>query len=1140
MSAGMILDGVFASEAIDSSGEVLEIEGADISSFEDGKGFVNWEHLPTEDADVPGAEIVGKILSAKKIRKVQDCSNEREKMFWEKVRRPFIYGTVRLYDGAGHSAAQHIAAIIRDSHANKEPVTIGWSVEGSTLERKENRLISTCCRRVAITVKACNQTAFLGLMSDPNAPKGFEKDFSSPDLLAMVTEQSKTRKSELQDPLHMRLGGSEAVYGANVTKATSAGSYNVSPGSLTNGAALQVEDRTLKAKAKAAYRDWDRVTPFKKFLKAKLPEASDEFLEHFGDLVDDHLLRVKKAEEVIDELAKAGKLPKAKLKSPKEEGVAAVPEGKKVKIEEPEPPLTIRGKPVKPNPHVKTPYFDEETGIHHTPKGSFPMYIPSHDKENPNAGSDYNKILNDPKISEHHDRAMESWFKAHKLLKAGNLPEEVVMHATLHSLFSPRTSVPNQEFLHASMNDAMQETGLDPRNPEDVPKLVEALRAKHMPSQFPKTGGSAYWESKNLRLKSPREADPEKGIPAGKVGDIHGFQLLNPKMEKLALYHTMHSDLTNLMNRHRGDGRAAVEELMQHKKLYAAHENKRERLLGKGLPDIGEYPGIKAFGLAPKTGRYAMGTMGAGNIMVHDIHKIRGGHGLDPKLDKETIDYLGRVMNDDDNAPLLAAMDRYYAKHHDAVKHMLAHPRWGGQFENPEDAIFPAFWKDWMATLPHEKTRGIHTFGHNEYTDHYPYWETVAPQLNKSEDGNHDLVARTAKLHHEWVQQYGEMPAQMLYFRYLLPQLLNAGALRHAHRLVNKAQELDIDLRKAISDPESLNTPAPPETVSFQGKQVKPGHMDRYGTPMALLGTTPEHLIAIPHEKLSGWDEKDMVKIPRKNDLGFKVDKYPEILGEPSVVDSQKHGVGDFIHHQDIHDLANGFDFGQNKTPATRGSLRRYNFWAKNAEGKPVFVKGAPEEGGLEESKMEGTYHNLARDFFGLGKYVPRTAVVNHPATGRQYAIIEHTGGTHHDPKMPSHRQTIADLSSNGELHKIALMDAVMANPDRHDHNYTLGPEGLKLIDQGLSTTGGIYEVPHYLRAAQQVTGQDPKYTALHPAAQKWLQSLDPTEFELQLRRHGVDESKIHFVKSRLQAIQAAHKQDPSKSIERAFFPEEN
>lgn len=200
----MIIDGVLGSEAIDSSGEVLSVKGADISDVDKGTLLLNWEHQPGEQG---ASTIVGKIVYAKKIYSEKDCENERQRKYWREVKLPYIYGIMRLYDGAGHEEAKRIAAMIRDHAANEEPITCRLSVEGSTLSRKDNYLEESIIRRVAVTVKPCNKTANTGLLEDPNAPEGFDKDpakLKEKDILADVA-----RKSE--NPMFMRLGGSHEI-----------------------------------------------------------------------------------------------------------------------------------------------------------------------------------------------------------------------------------------------------------------------------------------------------------------------------------------------------------------------------------------------------------------------------------------------------------------------------------------------------------------------------------------------------------------------------------------------------------------------------------------------------------------------------------------------------------------------------------------------------------------------------------------------------------------------------------------------------------------------------------------------------------------------------------------------------------------
>ena len=81
MSNSMTIDGVFASEALDSSGEVLDVKGADISTMQEGNGFCNYEHNGA-DGKGNGNEIVGKIVYVKKIFTPEDCEDERQHLLY--------------------------------------------------------------------------------------------------------------------------------------------------------------------------------------------------------------------------------------------------------------------------------------------------------------------------------------------------------------------------------------------------------------------------------------------------------------------------------------------------------------------------------------------------------------------------------------------------------------------------------------------------------------------------------------------------------------------------------------------------------------------------------------------------------------------------------------------------------------------------------------------------------------------------------------------------------------------------------------------------------------------------------------------------------------------------------------------------
>lgn len=210
-STGMLLDGIFGSEQIDSSGEILGVEGCDISSL-DVDGVANWEHLGPKDEGHTPSQIVGRILYAKKIFKKSDCDSEREELYWDAVGEvPYIYGVIRLYDGAGHAAAADLAAQIRDAVANDETILTRYSIEGSTLKQEGNRLLKTVARKIAVTIKPCNRTAISGMLADPNAPEGFvNRVKGESDLLAPF------QKDEHPDPNYTRLNSAPVIAGSPI------------------------------------------------------------------------------------------------------------------------------------------------------------------------------------------------------------------------------------------------------------------------------------------------------------------------------------------------------------------------------------------------------------------------------------------------------------------------------------------------------------------------------------------------------------------------------------------------------------------------------------------------------------------------------------------------------------------------------------------------------------------------------------------------------------------------------------------------------------------------------------------------------------------------------------------------------------
>jgi len=156
MAKNTIIDGIAASEHLDSSGESLSIDGMDISSLGGSDSILNWEHGSKERP----SQVVGKVTFARKIFKASDAKNKREKYFWNKVKKPFVYIKAELFDGIGHSGAQDVAAMLKYKNRDKgkkSRLVVGFSIEGGKMDKKGMVVTKSIARDVAITVKPCNK-----------------------------------------------------------------------------------------------------------------------------------------------------------------------------------------------------------------------------------------------------------------------------------------------------------------------------------------------------------------------------------------------------------------------------------------------------------------------------------------------------------------------------------------------------------------------------------------------------------------------------------------------------------------------------------------------------------------------------------------------------------------------------------------------------------------------------------------------------------------------------------------------------------------------------------------------------------------------------------------------------------------------
>lgn len=154
LNKGLRLGGVFASQTIDKSGEIIDIKGLDISALNSGESYLNSEHHNNNFSNY-----LGRIVHAKKIFKYEDCESEHEKKcFKESGEVPLVYGIAELFNDEGHSEAISAASIVNHFKKRNLPIAARFSIEGDTLDRDNASIKRAVAKRVALTMSPCNDT----------------------------------------------------------------------------------------------------------------------------------------------------------------------------------------------------------------------------------------------------------------------------------------------------------------------------------------------------------------------------------------------------------------------------------------------------------------------------------------------------------------------------------------------------------------------------------------------------------------------------------------------------------------------------------------------------------------------------------------------------------------------------------------------------------------------------------------------------------------------------------------------------------------------------------------------------------------------------------------------------------------------
>jgi hypothetical protein len=188
---------------------MLSVEGADIAELQAGKGRWNDNH------GKGFFNSVGRITHAKKIFKAEDCDDDRQKYYWEKVKAPYIYVKGYLYDDEDHPNAKAAAAILRNVHKADCPLKLKASVEGGVVSRgisDSSLLARTKIHSVALTFTPANVST---LVEPLNLDKSQFDEVADMELIKSVMHLVETDVPSFR---HIARDASASKVRANIEK----------------------------------------------------------------------------------------------------------------------------------------------------------------------------------------------------------------------------------------------------------------------------------------------------------------------------------------------------------------------------------------------------------------------------------------------------------------------------------------------------------------------------------------------------------------------------------------------------------------------------------------------------------------------------------------------------------------------------------------------------------------------------------------------------------------------------------------------------------------------------------------------------------------------------------------------------------
>lgn len=203
------------------------------------------------------------------------------------------------------------------------------------------------------------------------------------------------------------------------------------------------------------------------------------------------------------------------------------------------------------------------------------------------------------------------------------------------------------------------------------------------------------------------------------------------------------------------------------------------------------------------------------------------------------------------------------------------------------------------------------------------------------------------------------------------------------------------------------------------------------------------------------------------------------------------------------------------------------NFLLKRADSKLSPALGVNEEK-ADQAQREFAFVQMAKHL-GLDRFFPNVYVVY--INGIEYSAIEIIGHEFeaaadlYDEDPNKVKEILEKHRLSGDLTRLAILDYILGNPDRHGHNILLNADGdqIVLIDHGSAFAGVSFApgkdrnsfTPYYLRYRDLPNFPNNDYRGRFyamPAPNKdiddeirlWIQSIDSDQFSAHLRAYGI------------------------------------